>query len=81
MLNISQNKDNGRGQGGGGGRGKGGGGGRGKGGGRGRKSGGQGLGPGNNCICPNCGKTVPHKQGVPCTETACPECGQMMNRE
>ncbi|MEA1979887.1 MAG: hypothetical protein U9N54_02805 [candidate division Zixibacteria bacterium] len=73
----------GRGQGGGGGRGQGGGGGRGQGGGggRGQGSGGQGLGPGDNCICPNCGKIAPHKIGVPCIETTCPECGKLMNRQ
>jgi len=65
---------------GGGGRGTGGGmGGMGGGGGRGRM-GGMGLGPGGNCVCPQCGKTAPHQQGVPCTSIKCPSCGAMMTR-
>ena len=31
--------------------------------------------------CSNCGKTVPHDQGMPCVQITCPECGQMMDRE
>ncbi len=52
----------------------------GRGGGRGRM-GGFGLGPGGNCVCPRCGATVPHRQGVPCTQQRCPECGAAMTRE
>ena len=58
---------------GGGRRGMGGGGGRGR-------MGGQGLGAGGNCLCPKCGKTVPHQIGVPCTQAVCPDCGIAMIR-
>jgi hypothetical protein len=34
-----------------------------------------------NCVCPQCGKTIPHKAGQPCRDLACPECGSMMVRE
>lgn len=79
---MAKNKGNGGGGGqGGGSRGSSGGRGQGKGSGRGRKNGGQGLDLGSNCICPNCGKKVPHTQGVPCTDITCSECGQLMNRE
>ena len=60
---------------GGGGRGQGG---RGQGGGR---KGGFARGPGGNCVCPSCGKTVSHEQGVPCFETRCPDCGALMTRQ
>jgi len=63
-----------RGQGPGTGRGVGqGGGGRGGGGGSGR-------GPGGDCVCPNCGERVPHRQGNPCFEEECPKCGTAMTR-
>jgi len=60
----------------GGGRGAG----QGRGGGRGRM-GGFGAGSGGNCVCPNCGATVPHKQGRPCFEVECPKCGTIMTRQ
>ena len=64
-----------RGQGSGTGRGK-----RGsQGGGRGR-GGGFGAGPGGDCICPNCGESVPHQLGTPCFEQKCPKCGTAMTR-
>ena len=63
---------------GGGGRGAGGGGGRG--GGRGRR-GGRAAGPGGNCLCPQCGATVPHQRGIPCYEQVCPKCGAAMTRQ
>ncbi|MHC1567020.1 MAG: hypothetical protein ACXQT5_00950 [Candidatus Syntropharchaeia archaeon] len=47
--------------------------------GRGRM-GGRGLGPGGECVCPNCGTRVPHKQGVPCFQESCPKCGTQMVR-
>ena len=50
------------------------------GGGRGRM-GGFGLGAGGNCVCSRCGKTVPHRQGVPCVQVKCPGCGAAMTRE
>jgi predicted Fe-Mo cluster-binding NifX family protein len=48
--------------------------------GRGR-AGGFALGPGGNCVCPGCGETVPHQQGIPCYETKCPSCGAPMTRQ
>ncbi|KPJ55175.1 hypothetical protein AMJ47_01520 [Parcubacteria bacterium DG_72] len=52
----------------------------GRGGGRGRQPGGFGLGPGGECLCPNCGTKTPHQRGVPCYEHRCPKCGQAMTR-
>jgi electron transport complex protein RnfB len=34
-----------------------------------------------NCICPRCGAVLPHRPGVPCFETACPNCGSPMTRQ
>ena len=48
-------------------------------GGRGRM-GGFGLGPGKECVCPNCGAKVPHQRGVPCYTLKCPKCGSRMTR-
>ena len=63
------------------GRGMGGGGDMGKGQGRGRgRMGGFAMGPGGNCVCPKCGKTVPHQQGEPCSQVKCPSCGAAMTR-
>lgn len=39
------------------------------------------MGAGGKCVCPKCGKTVPHQQGTPCLETQCPSCGAKMLRE
>lgn len=47
--------------------------------GRGRR-GGRALGPAGNCVCPNCGATVPHRTGVPCFDIICPKCGSKMTR-
>ena len=56
--------------------------GRGMGAGQGRgRMGGFGLGTGGNCVCPSCRKTIPHQQGVPCTQVKCPACGAAMTRE
>jgi len=49
--------------------------------GRGRGGTGRGLGPDANCVCPNCGKKVPHLPGTPCYAMKCPECGAVMVRE
>jgi len=49
-------------------------------GGRGRQLRGFGLGPGGECICPQCGVRVLHKRGIPCYEHRCPKCGQPMTR-
>jgi hypothetical protein len=53
--------------------------GMGQGGGRGRM-GGRAMGPGGQCVCPNCGATAAHQRGVPCTQRKCPRCGQLMTR-
>jgi len=41
----------------------------------------EGLGKEGKYICPKCGETVPHQQGVPCQGTKCPECGAKMLRK
>lgn len=33
------------------------------------------------CICPNCGKELPHTLGVPCNSIKCPQCGTVMTRK
>jgi len=51
-------------------------------GGRGRMGGTKaGSGPVGYCICPKCGKRVPHGRGVPCYSLSCPGCGTKMVRE
>ena len=47
----------------------------GRGGGR-RRMGGRG--PGGQCLCPNCGKRLPHQVGTPCNSINCPSCGARM---
>lgn len=72
------------GQGGGGiGRGAAGGAGRRRGGGQGMgraRMGGRGPGAGGACVCPACGATAPHRQGVPCAQLKCTACGAAMTR-
>lgn len=48
---------------------------------RGGRGGGFGLGPGGQCICPNCGTTVSHSPGKPCYQISCPNCGTRMTRK
>lgn len=38
----------------------------------------RGLGGSEECVCPKCRHTEPHKRGVPCTEVKCPKCGTLM---
>ena len=37
--------------------------------------GGAAMGPGDDCVCPQCGHTQPHQRGVPCLQIKCPQCG------
>ncbi len=60
---------------------RGGGAGQGRGVGRGRRGGSFGAGPSGQCVCPNCGTTVPHVRGEPCMGKVCPKCGANMVRE
>lgn len=54
--------------------------GRGAGGGGGKGMGGKGQGAGagsqsvKGCVCPSCGKKVPHQRGNPCNLIRCKEC-------
>src|SRR4030042_1797602 len=40
-----------------------------------------GAGPGGNCVCPQCGKKIPHIAGRRCADRACPDCGTRMIKE
>jgi hypothetical protein len=42
--------------------------------------GGYSMGPGGECICPNCGHKEPHPRGVPCAMVKCPRCDTLMVR-
>ncbi|MBN1861921.1 MAG: hypothetical protein JW840_10750 [Candidatus Thermoplasmatota archaeon] len=42
--------------------------------------GGYGIGPGGECLCPNCGHREPHSRGLPCSTIRCPRCGSLMIR-
>ena len=50
-------------------------------GGRRRQPGGFGMGPGGECVCPNCGTRATHQVGYPCNQIPCPNCGTTMTRE
>lgn len=39
------------------------------------------MGAGGFCICPKCGKRIPHHRGIPCQEERCPGCGTKLLRE
>jgi len=54
--------------------------GMGRGGGRGGM-GGFAMGPGGNCVCPQCGKSIPHAVGQACYQVKCPSCGAAMTRQ
>ena len=45
------------------------------------KGGRPGAGPAGNCICPACGRVVPHQVMVPCASMECPQCGARMVRQ
>jgi hypothetical protein len=40
-----------------------------------------GSGPSGGCVCPNCGRKVPHQRATPCYQLSCPQCGTKMVRE
>ena len=48
--------------------------------GRGRMGGPFAVGPGGNCICPNCGYKEPHIVRQPCNQKICQKCGARMTR-
>ena len=39
------------------------------------------MGTGGQCLCPKGDTSIPHRDGVPCHEEHCPECGAKMLRE
>jgi len=39
-----------------------------------------GSGTEGNCVCPKCGKKVPHMAGQRCVDQVCPACGTKMIR-
>lgn len=47
----------------------------------GRKGGPEAAGPGDYCVCPDCGHRVPHDRALPCYQRECPRCGRRMTRE
>lgn len=42
------------------------------------RGGGRGAGGSANCTCPNCGHTMAHPRGTPCSSIKCPRCGTPM---
>jgi hypothetical protein len=40
-----------------------------------------GQGPDGECVCPECGYTVPHQRGVPCSSLKCPNCNVSLVRK
>lgn len=47
--------------------------------GRGRGSG-RAAGLQDRCVCPVCGRSVPHERGTPCVERRCMHCGSVLRR-
>jgi cation diffusion facilitator family transporter len=41
----------------------------------------EGKGPDGECVCPQCGYTVPHQKGVPCSSLQCPKCKINLERK
>lgn len=39
-----------------------------------------GYGPVGECVCPECGKKIPHEPGKPCASQHCPSCNALMTR-
>jgi len=39
------------------------------------------MGVGGFCLCPKCGKKIPHHRGISCDEERCPQCDTKMIRE
>ena len=39
------------------------------------------AGPSGYCVCPQCGRRLPHQRGMPCVERRCPNCGIAMTRQ
>ena len=37
-------------------------------------------GPGESCVCPNCGSEQQHERGIPCSQVRCPACHSSMVR-
>lgn len=40
-----------------------------------------GLGPDGECVCPKCGYTIPHQNGIPCSSLKCPNCNISLERK
>ena len=41
----------------------------------------EGKGPDGECVCPQCGYTIPHQKGVPCSTLKCPNCNINLERK
>ncbi|SMF62366.1 hypothetical protein SAMN02745866_04003 [Alteromonadaceae bacterium Bs31] len=39
------------------------------------------MGDGGQCICPKCDLRLAHKNGIPCQQEKCPQCGAKMLRK
>ncbi|MDX1812780.1 MAG: ferredoxin [Gammaproteobacteria bacterium] len=39
------------------------------------------MGVGGFCICPKCDTRIEHRDGIPCQDERCPQCGSKMLRE